>query len=116
MKEIVTDDVSMRALIRAVTDELIESQAERVAAGGPAVFEVGDLTLEISFVATTSKHAGGGFNLTVVKADAGAQYEKQSIHKVTLTLKAVQDQLQPFGAVGPVRPRLVATDENPEQV
>jgi len=110
-----TDDLTIGALIRAVTKELIEAQAERLAAGGQAVFEVSDLTLEISFVATTSKHGGGGFDLKVVKADVGAQYEKQSVQKVTLALKAVLDQVQPFGAVGPVRPRRAAKDEPPEQ-
>ncbi len=103
--ELAGDDLSIRTLIQAVTQELLESQSERLDACTPAVFEVKDLTLEISFVATNSKHAGGGFDLKVVKADAGVQYDKQSIHKITLTLKAVDDQ--PFGGGGPFRPRVV---------
>lgn len=108
--EITNEDLSIRTLISAITDELLESQAERLATGGPAVFEVSGLTLEISFVATTSKHGGGGFDIKVIKADAGAKYDKQSIHKITLTLKAIDDQQQPFGGIGPVRPRRVGED------
>jgi Trypsin-co-occurring domain 2 len=101
------DDLSIRTLIQAVTRELLESQAERLAAGGPAVFEVKDLTLEISFVATSSKHGGGGFDLKVVKADAGVQYDKQSVHKIQLTLTAVDFQpvAEPSPLPHPVRPR-----------
>jgi hypothetical protein len=105
----VDEDLSIQTLIQAVTKELLASQADRLAAGGPAVFEVSDLTLEISFVATTSKHGGGGFDLKVVKADAGAQYDKQSIHKIVLNLKAVDDQAFD-GVIGPVRPRKVAAE------
>jgi hypothetical protein len=113
--EIAAEDLSIRALIRAVTDELLASQTERLASGGAAVFQVSDLTLEVSFVATSSKHGGGGFDIKVVKADAGVQYDKQSIHKITLKLKAVEDQPQPFGAVGPVRPRRVPADKKAER-
>jgi len=109
--EIAAEDLSIGALIRAVTDELLESQAQRLTTGGAAVFEVSGLTLEISFVATTSKHGGGGFDIKVVKADAGIKYDTQSVHKITLTLKAVEDQVQPFGQVGPLRPRLEEAEE-----
>jgi hypothetical protein len=78
------DGLSIRALIREVTRDVLSSQADRIASGDPAVFEVSDLTLEVSFVATSSKKAGGGFDLKVVKADAGLQYDKESIHKVSL--------------------------------
>jgi len=98
------DDLSIRALIQAVTTELLESQQDRQAAGEAAVFQVQGLTLEISFVATSAKHAGGGFDIKVVKADAGVQYDRQSIHKIQLTLTAVDDQ--PFGGAGPLRPSL----------
>jgi Trypsin-co-occurring domain 2 len=102
------DDLSIRTLIRAVTKELVESQQERLAAGEAAIFEVSDLTLEISFVATSSKHGGGGFDLKVVKADAGMQYDEQSVHKITLSLKAVADQ--PFNDGGAFRPRRVGSE------
>jgi Trypsin-co-occurring domain 2 len=103
------NDLSIRTLIQAVTKELLQSQSERQAGGTPAVFEVSGLTLDISFVATTSKRGGGGFDLKVVKADAGVQYDQQSIHKITLTLTAV-DVEQPFGGRGKVHPRAVLED------
>jgi hypothetical protein len=102
------EGLSIRALIREVTRDVLSSQSDRIASGDPAVFEVSDLTLEVSFIATSSKKAGGGFDLKVVKADAGVQYDKESIHKVSLKLVAV-DQEQPFG-VGKVRPQLREID------
>jgi len=54
---IAEEQLSIKTLIRAVTDELLASREERLAAGDPAVFEVEELTLEISFVATRSKEA-----------------------------------------------------------
>jgi hypothetical protein len=107
------EGLSIRALIREVTREVLSSQADRIASGDPAVFEVNDLTLEVSFVATSSKKAGGGFDLKVVKADAGMQYDKESIHKVSLKLVSV-DQEQPFG-FGKVRPQLRETDPGSTQ-
>jgi hypothetical protein len=107
--EFENEGLSIRALIREVTREVLSAQADRIASGEPAVFELSDLTLEVSFVATSSKKAGGGFDLKVVKADAGLQYDKESIHKVSLKLVAVVDQEQPFG-VGKVRPQLRETE------
>ena len=100
----VDDDLSIRTLIEAVSRELLESQVQRQAAGRVALFEVECLTLEISFVATTSKHGSGGFDLKVVKADAGAQYDKQSIQKVILTLKAIADIADESGQRARVAP------------
>lgn len=100
------DDLSIEQLVRAVSDELLDAQENRLKSGATAVFEVSNLTLEISFVVATSKKAGGGLDLRVVKADAGVQYDSERVHKVTLTLAAVADQEQPFGGFGPVRPRM----------
>ena len=102
------DDLSIKTLIRAITDELIASREERLAAGNPAVFQVEDLTLEISFVATSSKQAGGGFQFWVVKADANVKYDNESVHKIVLKLKAAEpSQAEPFGLEEPLRPRRV---------
>jgi hypothetical protein len=101
-------DLSLKTLIRAVTDELLASREERLAAGDPAVFQVQELTLEVSFVATTSKQAGGGVHFWVVKADAGMKYDDQSVHKVVLKLKAAEPSAsEPFGLEEPLRPRRV---------
>jgi hypothetical protein len=83
------DELSLKDLIRAVSNELIASRAERLAAGLPPLFEIHDLTIEVSFVVTESTSGGGGFDLKVIKADATAKYDKESVHKVTLTLKAL---------------------------
>jgi hypothetical protein len=105
-----TNDLSIKQLIRAVTAELLASQRERLASGDPAVFEVSELTLDISFVATRSRNIGGGFDFKVVKADGGVKYDEQSVHNVILKLTApkprTSDQADPFGVEPePVRPR-----------
>src|SRR5215470_4052788 len=82
-------DLSLKNLIRAVSDELLESRRERLAAGIPALFEIENLTIEVSFVVTESKGGGGGFDLKVIKADANVKYDKEQVHKVALTLKAL---------------------------
>jgi hypothetical protein len=83
------EDLSLKKLIRAVSDDLIASRDERLAAGASALFEIQDLTIEVSFVVTESKGGGGGFDLKVVRADANMKYERESVHKITLTLKAL---------------------------
>jgi hypothetical protein len=83
-----TNDLSIKQLIRAVTAELLASQQERLACGDPAVFEVSELTLDISFVATHSRNISGGFDFKVVKADGGVKYDEQSVHRVILKLTA----------------------------
>lgn len=105
-------DLSIKTLIRAVTDELIASREERLAAGKPAVFQVEELTLEISFVATSSKEASGGFQFWVVKADGGVKYDDQSVQKIVLTLKPAEpNKGESFGEVigGPLQPKLKST-------
>jgi Trypsin-co-occurring domain 2 len=102
------DDLSLKNLIRAVSDELLASRAERLAANLPPLFEVQELTIEVSFVVTESKGGGGGFDLKVIKADASVKYDRESVHKVTLTLKALEsaDLVVPdLPDTLPVRPR-----------
>lgn len=81
----VTQDLSIKELVTAVSQELIASQKEREARGDPALFRIDEMTLEISFVVTKSAGGKGGFDLTVITASAGAKYESQEIHKVTLS-------------------------------
>ncbi len=105
------DQLSIKTLIRSVTSELLESRKERLEAGDPAVFEVEDLTLEISFIATTSKSGGGGFQFWVVKADGNVKYDDQAVHKIVLKLKAAEpSEDQPFGLEGKLQPRRVKRD------
>jgi hypothetical protein len=83
------EDLSIKALIRAVSDELIASRIERQDAGQPALFEIKDLTIEVSFVVTESKGGGGGFDLKVIKADANVKYDREQVQKIILTLRAL---------------------------
>src|SRR5271166_1269490 len=85
-------DLSLKTLIRAFSEELQTSQAERLASGLPPLFEVQDLTVEVSFVVTESESGGGGFNLTVVRADGNVKYDTGSVHKITLKLKALSKE------------------------
>lgn len=99
-------DLSIKTLVRAVTKELLASREERQAAGEPAVFQVDELTLEISFVATSSNQGGGGFQFWVIKADAGVKYDEQCVQKVILKLKpAKPSDDEPFGLEEPLKPR-----------
>jgi hypothetical protein len=102
----VTEALSLDTLVDAVSEQLLRAQARRIAAGRAAVFEVSELTLEVSFVVTTSKRGGGGIDLHVIKADGSVKYDRESIQKVTLTLTGVKDAAQPDDRFGPVRPRI----------
>lgn len=101
-------NLSIKTLIRAVSDELIASRIERQVAGQPAVFEIKDLTIEVSFVVTESAGGGGGFDLKVVKADGNVKYEREQVQKITLTLRALGAQdadIPDLPDQLPVRPR-----------
>lgn len=96
-----SSELSIKQMIRAVTTELLSSQQERREAGDPALFEVSELSLEISFVATQSQNVGGGFDFKVVKADGGVKYDDQSVHKIVLKLttnkSSGSNQISPYG-------------------
>ncbi|MFT8244062.1 trypco2 family protein [Roseomonas sp. BN140053] len=98
------EDLSIETLVRAVSDQLLRSQAAREASGKPAVFEVSEMTLEVSFVVRSSKQAGGGFTLSVIKADGSMKFDKETVQKVSLKLAAAKSQGR-FEGFGPVRPR-----------
>jgi hypothetical protein len=101
-------DLSLKTLIRAVSEELQTSQAERLASGLPPLFEVQDLTIEVSFVVTETKGGGGSFNLTVVRADGNVKYDTGSVHKITIKLKALSKEdlvLPDLPDQLPLRPR-----------
>lgn len=81
----------IKDLIRRVHAELLESRAEREAAGEPPIFTVESLTLEVNFVAEKSKDVKGGLDfkvITVGGANLGGAltYHQQQVHKVTLNL------------------------------
>ena len=102
------DDLSLKTLLQAVSEELRSSRSERLAQGLPPLFEVQDLTIEVSFVVTESKGGGAGFDLKVVRADGTVKYDRESVHKVTLTLKALSESdvlIPDLRDTLPIRPR-----------
>ena len=105
---VVESDVSVKALIRHVTRELIESREERREAGDPAVFEVDSLDIEISFVVTESTTGSGGFDLRVIRAGLDKHYDEQAVQRITLHLRAPEPGAageEGFDLIAPLRPR-----------
>lgn len=103
-------DISLRELIRTISDELIASRDERVASGRPPVFEVDALDIEVGVVVTRSRTGSGGIDLKVVRGDAERSYENQAVQRVTLHLRAadlsaVPEEFTDFDATTPLRPR-----------
>ena len=84
-----TPDLTLKTLIRAVNQELWEARAERLSDGRKAIFQVEELTLEVSFVVTESSEGGGGIDFKIVKADGKVKYDDQSVQKIVLKLKAI---------------------------
>ena len=114
-------DLSLKTLIRSVSDELLASRAERQERGLPALFEIQELTVEVSFVVTESEGGGGGFDLKVVRADTSVRYDAQSIHRITLRLRALEEDdlleddafFSRIEVERPLRPRTGEEDEEP---
>lgn len=103
-------ELSLKELIRAVSDELIESREERLASHTPPIFEVDELTIEAGFVITESDSGGGGFDLKILKADVKTDYAQETVHKISLKLRALsnnsaQRTLYELGDELPLRPR-----------
>jgi hypothetical protein len=82
-------DLSLKDLIQAVSEELRASRDERLADGLGPLFEIQDLTIEVSFVVTKSKGVRGGFDLKVISAGGDVKYDNQEVQKVTLKLRAL---------------------------
>lgn len=102
----------IKDLIRRVHKELIESQAEREAAGEEPLFTVQDMTIEAHFVVQESKAAEGGVDfrlLTFGGARAGGKKEaqQQQVHKIVLRLRVAED------APAATRPRRSAKRRSP---
>jgi Trypsin-co-occurring domain 2 len=99
-------DLSIRQLVATVSSDLIASQKEREERGDQANFELSEMVLEISFIVTESTTGRGGFDLKVIKADAGTKYDEQQTHKVTLRFRTRQGSDEAGLGLLPLRPRL----------
>jgi hypothetical protein len=91
-----TRPLFIRDLIRRVHAELLESREERERLGLPPVFEVQTMTIEVNFVATESKDMRGGLDFRVITAGASRSYDQQQVHKITLSLTAVEQGADPY--------------------
>lgn len=100
-------DLSIGAVIRELSTQLIEAEQEREAGAGRPVFQVAGLDVDISFVVTKSRARKGGLDLKVVRGDLEHSVTEQATQRITLHLTAASDDgLSPFDEVTPVRPRL----------
>ncbi len=80
-------ELHLDEVIAQVQGELMAAEAARIAAGRPSLFAVTGLTLEVNVVATWTATANGGATvLNVVTVGGQASYERQQVHKVTLSL------------------------------
>jgi hypothetical protein len=100
-------DLKLGDLIRQVSKELLDSQAERIAQGGQAVFQVSGLDIEVSFVITKSKGVSGGIDLKVIRADGDRHFEEQEVHRIVVHLGAAS------GSVGGGDQQIPAPDRIP---
>ena len=83
-----TWEPDLAAIIRKISDELLESQDQRIREGRPAVFRVGSLDVELNFVVTRSRTGSGGIDLRVVTLGGELASETQHVQKVTVHLDA----------------------------
>lgn len=103
-------NISVKEFIQAVSEQLMASRTERLAAGRPPVFEVDSLDIELSVTATRSSRKAGRVDLKVVSGDlagtAGHEsVQKLSLHLTATTLRADEQETEIFDASSPLRPR-----------
>src|SRR3954462_14024748 len=80
----VDDDVSVKELIQRISEDLLESEQERTADGRRAVFEVAELTVELSFVVSRSRQGHAGVDLKVVSVGGQADQGSERSQRMTL--------------------------------
>jgi hypothetical protein len=108
------ESLSLKELIHAVRDELVASELERVQEGKRPLFEFDTLDIEVHFVVTKGRSAKGGFSLKVLPfvpfgadAQVTGDFQKQQVHKITLSLKATEGELaEDFLTEGDIAGRL----------
>jgi Trypsin-co-occurring domain 2 len=104
------DDVSIGEVISTISDQLLSSEANRIAAGRPAIFLVDSVDVEISFTVNTATTKAGGLDLRVVKGDVSREYNKEQVQRATIHLKCAdnssgRDDSDSSRELMPIRPR-----------
>jgi hypothetical protein len=97
--------LSLKGMIRKVQEELEASEEERKKSGQEALFEFDKVDLEVNFVVTKASEAKGGFSFQVLtfggfNVGLRDRKEDQSIHKITLSLKAIAPEDRPQSETG----------------
>src|SRR3954471_12372185 len=82
----VDNDVAVKELIQRISEDLLESEQERTTGGRRAVFEVAELTIELSFVVSRSREGHGGIDLKVVNVGGQADRADERTQRMTLRL------------------------------
>lgn len=105
-----SQNISVKEFIQAVSDDLLASRTERLAAGRPPVFEVSSLDIELSVTATRSSKKAGSIDLKVVSGGLAGMAGHESVQKLSLhltatTLRADDQESEIFDASSPLRPR-----------
>jgi hypothetical protein len=98
-------DLSIKELIQAVRNELVESENERRQKKIDPLFVVDSLKIEVNFVVENKKDTGGKFNLQVVDIGRNVVYTEQQIHKITLDLKTINNDKVSLKNVGGTPPK-----------
>ena len=117
------EDVSVKQLIQKISQDLLESEQERTAEDRRAVFEVAELTIELSFVVSRSREGNAGIDLKVVSVGGKADRGDERTQRMTLRLVAAassdggRSTDQQFSRLDydhalPVRPRIRGRDES----
>jgi hypothetical protein len=110
LEDELAQDISVKDVIQAVSEDLLASRDERLAAGRPAVFEVESLDIELSIAVTRSSKKAGGVDLKVVRGDlegttAHESLQRLLLHLTSTKLPADEEESEIFDASSPLRPR-----------
>ncbi len=90
--EIQANDIRIADLAQRVRAELEFMEADRLASGKDAVFQLKDFDLEISFVVKASQKSKGELSTEVVTVGAESEASREKTHKVTLHMIPIPTQ------------------------
>jgi hypothetical protein len=88
------ESLGIAKVIRAVQDELIESEQMRKKRGVEGLFRTKQLELELNFVVSSSAEAQGGIELQVVglfgfNLGGGGEIKQEQIQKIKLVFETI---------------------------